>query len=128
MNLFSDPVFLIELFMLSALLTVGFYTSYTDFKQWLVPNIYTIGLLLVGIVGQLGMVYLDVTVLSRAAALLLTALALAVGLTFFEFWGPGDAKLFWAAAVALPPTWTTCVLLRIYFLHRELQWLSYSIH
>ena len=41
MNLFTDPVFLVETAMLSSLLTVGFYTSYTDLKARRVPNRYT---------------------------------------------------------------------------------------
>lgn len=104
MNLFSDPVFWVELVMLSALLAVGFYVSYTDIKLRLVPNRCTFFLLAVGVVGQLLMMYFEVTILSRVVAILLIALAIAFGLTLFGFWAPGDAKLFWAAVVALPPT------------------------
>ena len=104
MNLFTDPVFLVELVMLSAVLTVGLYTSYTDLKLRRVPNRYTFALLAIGLAGQLTMILLDVTSLSRVVALLLTALAIAFGLTLLGFWSPGDAKLYWAAALALPPT------------------------
>ncbi len=104
MNLFTDPVFLVELVMLSAVLTVGLYTSYTDLKIRRVPNRYTFALLAIGLAGQLTMILLDVTTLSRVVALLLTALVMAFGLTLFGFWSPGDAKLYWAAALALPPT------------------------
>ena len=104
MHLFADPVFLVELVMLAAVLTVGFYTSYTDLKVRLVPNRYTLALLGIGLAGQGAMLLLDVTSLSRVVAIFLTALGMAFVLTVFGFWSPGDAKLYWAAVVALPPT------------------------
>lgn len=104
MTLFSDPVFLVEWVMLSAVLGVGLYTSYTDLRLRRVPNRYTFALLAVGLLGQLLMVLLEVTTLNRVVAVLLTSLAVALGFTLFGFWAPGDAKLFWAAAVALPPS------------------------
>ena len=100
MNLFTDPVFLVETAMLASLLAVGFYTSYTDLKARWVPNRYTLALLGIGLIGQAVMVVLDVTPLGRVAALLGIGLAVAVGLTLFGFWAPGDAKLFWAAVAA----------------------------
>ncbi len=104
MNLFTDPVFLVETAMLASLLAVGFYTSCTDLKARRVPNRYTLTLLGIGLVGQAAMVGLDVTTFDRVAALLGIGLAVAVGLTLFGFWAPGDAKLFWAAVAALPPS------------------------
>ena len=104
MNLFTDPVFLVETAMLASLLTVGFYTSYTDLKARWVPNRYTLALLGIGLIGQTAMVALDVTTVGRVGALLGIGLAVAVGLTLFGFWAPGDAKLFWAAVAALPPS------------------------
>jgi Flp pilus assembly protein protease CpaA len=94
----------VELVMLSALLGVGFYVTYTDIKLRLVSNRCTFSLLAVGLVGQLLMRYLEVTTPSRIVAVLLIALGIAVVLTLFGFWAPGDAKLFWAAVVALPPS------------------------
>ena len=104
MNLFTDPVFLVETAMLSCLLAVGFYTGYTDLKARRVPNRYTLALLGIGLIGQAAMVALDVTTFGRVGALLGIGLAVAVGLTLFGFWAPGDAKLFWAAVAALPPS------------------------
>ena len=104
MNLFTDPVFLVETAMLASLLAVGFYTSCTDLKARRVPNRYTLALLGIGLIGQTAMVALDVTTFGRVAALLGIGLAVAVGLTLFGFWAPGDAKLFWAAVAALPPS------------------------
>ena len=68
------------------------------------PNRYTLALLGIGLAGQTAMVALDVTTFGRIGALLGIGLAVAVGLTLFGFWAPGDAKLFWAAVAALPPS------------------------
>ena len=104
MILYSDPVFLTEVVMLAALLSAGLYLSHTDLSIRMVPNKWTFGLLLIGIVGQVVMISLDVILLKSVVAILLTALAIAFALTLFGFWAPGDAKFFWAAVVALPPT------------------------
>ena len=71
--------------------------------RW-VPNRYTLALLGIGLAGQTAMVALDVTTFGRVAALLGIGLAIAVGMTLFGFWAPGEAKLFWAAVAALPPS------------------------
>ena len=104
MHLFTDPVFLVEMVMLSAVLTVGFYTSYTDLKVRLVRNRHTMALLGIGLVGQLTMVALDVTSLNRMVAVVGIGLVIAFGLTLLGIWAPGDAKLFWAVVVAMPPS------------------------
>lgn len=104
MILFSDPVFLVEVVMLSAVLATGLYISYTDIKYRLVPNRWTFSLLVVGVIGQLIMIHFEIAVLSNVIAVFLIALMIALGLIFFGFWAPGDAKLFIAVAVALPPT------------------------
>ena len=104
MTLFDDPVFYTEVVMLATLLSAGLYLTCTDLSIRMVPNRYTFGLLLVGIAGQLVMVSLEVTTLSRVVALLLIALVIALGLMVFGFWAPGDAKFFLAAVLALPPT------------------------
>ena len=104
MNLLSDPVFLVEWVMLSALLVVGLYVSYTDILGRWVPNRFTFSLLAIGLAGQGTMIYLGVTTWSRVVAILLSGLGIALLLILLGFWAPGDAKLFWAAAVALPPS------------------------
>lgn len=104
MSLFTDPVFWVELAMLSALLAMGFYLSYTDLRTGRVPNRYTFALLAIGAIGQVTMLSLGATSWNRIAAVLALGLALAFVLTVVGFWAPGDAKLFWATAVALPPT------------------------
>ena len=100
----DDLIFFAELTMLSALLYAGLYLSYTDLTIRMVPNRYTFGLLLFGLVGQTIMVQLGVVTAGAVLALAGTALAIAFGLMLYGFWAPGDAKFFWASVVALPPT------------------------
>ena len=104
MDYFPESVALIESSMLAGLLAVGIYTSYTDFAMRLVPNRYTLGLLAIGLAGQLLLVMLDAATLNHVVATVVVAFAIAVGLSMFSVWSPGDAKLFLAAAIALPPT------------------------
>ena len=104
MNLISDPIFLVELAMLSALLSVGLYVSYTDIQRRWIPNRFTFALLAIGLVGQGVMVNLGVTTWSQIVVIFLTGLGMALLLILLGFWSPGDAKLFWAGVVALPPS------------------------
>ncbi|MXX39567.1 MAG: hypothetical protein F4Z85_16175 [Gemmatimonadetes bacterium] len=104
MNFFFDPVFWVEWLMLSALLGIGIYVSYTDLTMRRVPNRCTVALLAVGLLGQALMTLLGETTLAQIGWVLLTSLVLVVTLTLVGLWAPGDAKLFWAASAALPPT------------------------
>lgn len=99
-----DPVFVVEVVMLSVLLGVGLYVSWTDLRARRVPNALTYALLGVGVLGQAGMVWLHVIPAATAAGLVLVGLAVGLGLTVVGVWGPGDGKLFWGAVVSLPPT------------------------
>lgn len=115
MSLFLDPVFWVEWFMLSALLGIGLYVSYTDLTVRRVPNRCTFVLLTIGLLGQGLMIAFEVTTLGRVGGIMLTSLVLALVLTLLGLWAPGDAKLFWAAVVALPPT--LCPSLGLFSLH-----------
>lgn len=50
------------------------------------------------------MMLLGATTLAQIGWVLLTSLVLVVTLTLVSLWAPGDAKFFWAASAALPPT------------------------
>ena len=50
------------------------------------------------------MVHLGGISASQAMGVVLVGLGIALVLTVAGFWAPGDAKLFWAMVVALPPT------------------------
>ncbi len=100
----SDPVLWVELLMLSAFLTAGTCAAYTDLRFQRVPNRYTLGLLGIGVAGQVAMVGLGVGGGSQLAGTLLLGLAVAVLLTLTGVWSPGDAKMYWAVVAALPPS------------------------
>ena len=100
----NDPVLWVELLMLSALLTAGICVAYTDLRFQRVPNRYTLGLLGFGLAGQVAMVGLGVGGWNQVAGVLLLGLGIAFLLTLTGVWSPGDAKMYWAAVLALPPS------------------------
>ena len=104
--LFNDfgRVFLLELFMACAIAISGCYTTYTDIHFRHIPNWVSWGLLAVGFVGQ-GLFWLWGAVeLDQAATVFLVGFAVSYVLYIYGFWAPGDAKLFWAVVLVLPPT------------------------
>lgn len=115
MNFFFDPVFWVEWLMLSALLGIGIYVSYTDLTARRVPNRCTVALLVAGLLGQGLMMLLGMTTLTQIGLVLLISLVLVLMLTLMGLWAPGDAKLFWAASAALPPT--LCPTADLFSLH-----------
>lgn len=104
--LFNDVgrVFLLELFMACAIAMAGCYATYTDIHFRRIPNGASWGLLAVGFVGQ-GLFWLWGAVeLEQAATVFLVGFAVSYVLYIYGFWAPGDAKLFWAVVLVLPPT------------------------
>ena len=100
----GDPVLCVELLMLSALLTAGICVAYTALRFQRVPNRYTLGLLAIGVAGQVAMVGLGVGGWNQVVGTLLMGLVIAFILTLGGVWSPGDAKMYWAAVAALPPS------------------------
>ncbi len=100
----GDPVLWVELVMLSALLTAGICAAWTDLRFQRVPNRYTLGLLGIGVAGQVAMVGLGVGGWNQVAGTLLLGLGVALLLILAGVWSPGDAKMYWAAVAALPPS------------------------
>ncbi|MCY3736398.1 MAG: hypothetical protein OXG13_08380 [Gemmatimonadaceae bacterium] len=100
----GDPILWVELVMLSALLTAGICAAWTDLRFQRVPNRYTLGLLGIGVAGQVAMVGLSVGGWNQVAGTLLLALTIALLLTLVGVWSPGDAKMYWAAVASLPPS------------------------
>ncbi len=100
----GDPILWVELVMLSALLTAGICAAWTDLRFQRVPNRYTLGLLGVGVTGQAAMVGLGVGGWNQVAGTLLLGLGVALLLMLAGVWSPGDAKMYWAAVAALPPS------------------------
>ena len=104
MNLFFDSTFWVEWSMLSAVLGIGLWVSLVDISTRRVPNKWTYSLLGIGMLGQGFMLVTEVTTLARLAGVFGISLIIAMVLMVIRFWGPGDGKLFWATALALPPS------------------------
>lgn len=96
--------FLAELIILAAIMFVEIYTSYTDIRNHRIPNKFTLGLLFFGLSGQFFFLYLGHTTFDQIILRFFVGFILAYFLFMSGLWAPGDAKLFWACAVALPPT------------------------
>ena len=97
-------VFLLELMMACAIAICGCYATYTDIHFRRIPNWASWGLLAVGFVGQ-GLFWLwGAVALEQAATVFLVGFAVSYVLYIYGFWAPGDAKLFWAVVLVLPPT------------------------
>ena len=97
-------VFLLELMMACAITLCGCYTTYTDIHFRHIPNWASWGLLAVGLVSQ-GLFWIWGQVeLDRAGLVFLVGFAVSYVLYIYGFWAPGDAKLFWAFVLVLPPT------------------------
>lgn len=97
----------LELFLLIAVFTISGYTAYTDTMSRKISNLCTYGLVLAGALSQAIFVYLGLLTLPQCLWLILGGLAIAFLLFTLGIWSPGDAKLFWAVSVALPPTLLT---------------------
>lgn len=99
-----DAVLMLEWLALSALLGVGLYASYTDVHDRRIRNVCTYGLLGLGVVLRLGLWALGATSVKVAAEVLAAGLAVSAFLYVQGIWSAGDAKLYWAMVVTLPPS------------------------
>ena len=90
--------------MLAAVLGIGLWVSLVDISTRRVPNKWTYSLLSIGLLGQGFMLITEVTTPARLAGVFGISLIIAMVLMVIRFWGPGDGKLFWATALALPPS------------------------
>ncbi len=104
MDLLFDSTFWVEWSMLSAVLGIGLWVSLVDISTRRVPNKWTYSLLGIGLLGQGFMLVTEVTTPARLTGVFGISLIIAMLLMVIRFWGPGDGKLFWATALALPPS------------------------
>ena len=100
----GDPVLWVEVLMLAALVTAGICAAWTDLRFHRVPNRYSLTLLGIGVTGQVAMAALGVGGWNHVAAVLLLGLGVALLMMLAGAWSPGDAKMYWAAVAALPPS------------------------
>ena len=97
-------VFLLELTMVCALTLCGCYVTYTDIHFRQIPNGASWGLVAVGLIGQGVFCVWGAVELTQAGLVLLVGFAVGYVLYLYGFWAAGDAKLFWAVVLVLPPT------------------------
>ena len=96
-------VFLLELTMVCALTLCGCYVTYTDIHFRQIPNGASWGLVAVGLIGQGLFCVWGAVELTQAGLVLLVGFAVGYVLYIYGFWAAGDAKLFWAVVLVLPP-------------------------
>jgi len=109
---------LIELILFAAILGFGIFASHTDLRSRVIPNPLTWLLLILGVVGQLVFCLMGKTTGAHFLFVFFGGFLVGYLLYVLGFWAPGDAKLFWAMLVALPPTivgeaWTIEAPLRL---------------
>ena len=97
-------VFWLELMMACAITVCGCYTTYTDIHFRHIPHWASWGLLAVGLIGQSLFWIWGAVELDQVGIVFLVGFAVGYGLYIYGFWAPGDAKLFWAFVLVLPPT------------------------
>lgn len=99
-----SAAYLIEWLLLSAILAFGCYAIHTDIHWRRIPNWATWGLLVIGLAGHAAFWALGASDVQLAGLVFLVGLGVSLALFLWGFWAPGDAKLYWAVMVALPPT------------------------
>ena len=104
LGIFDNVVFWVEWLMLSAVLGVGLHASFADIYSQKVPNVWTMGLMGVGLAGQGTMYVYGITEVHQIAGVIICSIAIGVGMTLVRVWGPGHGKLFLGTALTLPPT------------------------
>lgn len=90
--------------MLSAVFGGGLYICLSDVYARTVPNVWTVGLMGVGLIGQGIMLISGITTANQVVGMIASSLTIGAGMTIARVWGPGDGKLFLGTALALPPT------------------------
>ena len=93
----------VEFALLWAILGAAVYCSYTDIRSRTIPNWCTYGLLFLGGCGQAWASTSGHTTPATAVATVIAGLVVGVAFYVDGMWAPGDAKLYWALVVAVPP-------------------------
>lgn len=87
-----------------AILSCGLYTGYTDFRYGKIPNIYTLTLIILGIISQALFVTAGEITLVHSCTTLFGGLAISFAMFYTGIWAAGDAKLFWGISLLMPPS------------------------
>ena len=87
-----------------AMLSCGFYTSYTDFRYGRIANIYTLVLIVFGIISQVIFVSAGEITWIHSCVTFFGGLGLAFVMFYIGIWAAGDSKLFWGISLLIPPS------------------------
>ena len=87
-----------------AILSCGLYTGYTDFRYGKIANIYTLILIVFGVISQALFVTAGEMTWVHSCTTLLGGLAISFALFYTGIWAAGDAKLFWGISLLIPPS------------------------
>jgi len=87
-----------------AILSCGLYTGYTDFRHGKIANIYTLILIVFGIMSQALFVTSGEITWLHSCMTFFGGLAISFALFYTGIWAAGDAKLFWGISLLMPPS------------------------
>ena len=87
-----------------AILSCGLYTGYTDFRYGKIANIYTLILIIFGVISQAFFVAAGEITWVHSCTTLLGGLAISFAIFYTGIWAAGDAKLFWSISLLMPPS------------------------
>jgi len=93
-----------ETLIFLAILSCGLYTGYTDFRYGKIANIYTLGLLILGVMSQALFVVAGEITWGHSCIILFGGLGISFAMFYTGIWAAGDAKLFWGLSLLMPPS------------------------
>lgn len=87
-----------------AILSCGLYTGYTDFRYGKIANVYTLILIVFGVISQALFVTAGDITWVHSCAILFGGLGISFAMFYTGIWAAGDAKLFWGISLLMPPS------------------------
>ena len=94
-----------EILILTGTILVSLYLSYTDIRWNIAKNVYTVGLLAFGLFWQVVYIFhYEVLTIWASLFILVEAWVISFLIYYIGGWAPGDAKLYLALAVCIPPS------------------------
>ena len=87
-----------------AILSCGLYTGYTDFRYGKIANIYTLILIIFGVISQAFFVTAGEITWVHGCTTLFGGLGISFAMFYTGIWAAGDAKLFWGISLLMPPS------------------------
>jgi len=93
-----------ETMIFLAILSCGLYTGYTDFRYGKIANVYTLSLLILGVMSQALFVTAGEITWGHSCIILFGGLGISFAMFYTGIWAAGDAKLFWGMSLVMPPS------------------------